>query len=158
MIKNIVVSIAGGMESFVTAKYAIYLAKILQAKLTAVYVVDEKTLQELLKARVFVEIEADEYKTDLEQEGRYSLDRMRALAQSKNVEFEGVILKGCIHEEVINKAIELKADLLVMGGFKDVLSWKDTYSEGERIFREYPNSILVVRNTQEAEKLYREVA
>ncbi len=158
MIKNIVVAVAGGAASIVTAKYAIYLAKLLQAKVTAVYVVDEKSLQELLHSRVFVELEAREYEIDLEQEGRYFMDRVRALAENKKVEFEGLVLKGGIHDEVVNKAKEINADLLVMGDLKDVLSWQEVVSnEAERILRESPCPVVVLKNPQEAEMLYREL-
>ena len=156
--KNIVVSVAGGQASFVTAKYAIYLARLLQAKLTAIYVVDEKTLQDLLKTRIFVEAEAREYETNLEQQGRYFMERVRVMAEAKKIEFEGLVLKGVIHDEVINKTRELQADLLVMGDLKEVLSWQEaSYSEGERIFRESPRSVVVVKSPQEVERLYKEV-
>lgn len=156
--RNIVVTVAGGQPSFITVKYAIYLAKLLQAKLTAIYVVDEKALQELLKARIFVQIEAMEYETDLEHQGRYFMDKVKVMAESKKVEFEGLVLKGTIHDEVVNKAKELRADLLVMGDLKEVLSWKEAfYNEGERIFRESPCPVVVVKNPQEVERLYKEV-
>ena len=86
--KQIVVSLVGGPPSIVTAKYAIYLAKLLQVKLTAIYVIDEKTIQELLKSRVFVEIEAREYEIDMEQQAKLFMQRIKALAENKKVEFE----------------------------------------------------------------------
>lgn len=155
--KHIMAAVAAGSASLITAKYAIYLAKILQVKLSAVYVVDEKTLQELLKSRIFVAIEAREYEIDLEQQGRYFLERVRLMAESKKVEFEAILLRGVIHEEVINKIKELSADLLVMGDLKEVLSWKDAYSEGERIFRECPCPVVLVKNPQEVERIYKEL-
>ncbi|MFA5388518.1 MAG: universal stress protein [Candidatus Omnitrophota bacterium] len=156
--KQIIVSLAGGPTSIITAKYAIYLAKLLQVKLTAIYVIDENTLQELLKSRIFVEIEAREYEIDMEQQSRLFMQRVRALAENKKVEFDSVILKGEVHTEIAAKAKELGADLLVMGDLKEVLSWKEAfYSEGERIFRESPCPVVVVKNPQEAERLYKEL-
>jgi nucleotide-binding universal stress UspA family protein len=105
-----------------------------------------------------VEIEAKEYEMDLEQQGRLFLERVKALAENKKVEFEPVILKGEVHSEVINKTKELGADLLVMGDLKEVLSWKEAfYCEGERIFRESPCPVVIVKNPQEAERLYKEL-
>ncbi|MFA4991300.1 MAG: universal stress protein [Candidatus Omnitrophota bacterium] len=157
MIKNIIVAVADGPKSLLTAKYAIYLARLLQAKLTAVYVIDEKSLQELLRSRVFVEIEAREYEIDLEQQGRFFIERVKALAENKKIEFEGLVLKGGVHDEVINKAREIAADLLVMGDLKEVLSWQEVASnDAERILRESPCPVVVVKNPQEAERLYRE--
>ena len=73
-----------------------------------------------------------------------------------------MILKGVIHSEVVNKAKELGADLLVMGDLKEVLSWQEAlYSEGERIFIESPCPVVVVKNPissrSEVERLYNEL-
>lgn len=157
--KQIITPLAGGPASIITAKYAIYLAKLLQVKLTAIYVIDENAIQELLKSRVFVEIEAKEYEIDMEQQSKLFMQRIQTLAENKKVEFEALILKGEIHSEVVSKARELGADLLVMGDLKEVLSWKEAlYSEGERMFRESPCPVVIVKNPQEAERLYKELA
>jgi len=158
-VKQIIVPLADGPASVITAKYAIYLAKLLQVKLTAIYVIDQNAIQELLKSRVFVEIEAKEYEIDMEQQSRFFMQRIKTLAENKKVKFESIILKGEVHTEIANKAKELGADLLVMGDLKEVLSWKEAlYSEGERIFRESPCPVLIVKNPQEAERLYKELA
>ena len=157
--KQIIVPLAGGPASVITAKYAIYLAKLLQVKLTAIYIIDQNAIQELLKSRVFVEIEAKEYEIDMEQQSRLFMQRIKSLADNKKVEFDSIVLKGEVHTEIANKARELGADLLVMGDLKEVLSWKEAlYSEGERIFRESPCPVVIVKNPQEAERLYKELA
>ncbi|MBU1912148.1 MAG: universal stress protein [Candidatus Omnitrophica bacterium] len=160
--KSIVVALAGGAPSIITAKYAIYLAKLLQVKLIAICVIDEKAIQELLKSRVFVEIEAKEYEIDMDQQSKLFMQRVKALAENKKVECETLILKGEIHSEVVDKAKELGADLLVMGDLKEVLSWQEAlYSEGERIFRESTCPVVVVKNPilgrSEVERLYNEL-
>ncbi|MGE5197864.1 MAG: universal stress protein [Deltaproteobacteria bacterium] len=157
--KNIVVAVAGAPASLITAKYAVYLAKILGAKLTAIYVVNEKVLQELLRSRIFVEVEARVYERDLEEQGRLFLERIKKIADNKYVEFEGMLLRGTVHTEVVNKARELQADMLVMGELKETFSRKETfYDEGERIFREAHCPVVVVKNPAEVEKLYKELA
>jgi len=160
--KNIFVPLAGGPPSIITAKYAIYLAKLLQTKMTVACVIDEKAIQDLLKSRVFVEVEAKEYEIDMEQQSKLFMQRIKALAENKKVECETLILKGEIHNEVVRKAKDIRADLLVMGDMKEVLSWQEAlYSEGERIFRESPCPVVVVKNPilgrSEIEKLYNEL-
>jgi len=157
-INNIVVSIANAATSLVTAKYAIYLAKLLGAKLTVVFVVNKGVMQELLRTRVFVEVEAIEYEHDLEEQGKQFLERVKKLAEAKGVEFEGSLLKGVVHDEVVNKVKELSAELLVMGEVKEMLSIKDSfYDEGKRIFYEAPCPVIIVKNPQEVERLYKEI-
>lgn len=156
-IKTIAVSLAGASASLVTAKYAIYLAKQLGAKLYGIYVVDETSLHDLLKSRIFVEVEAREYEKELIEQGRNLLERIAKMAEAKGVAFEGLHLRGVIHEEVVNKAESLGADLLVMGELREVLSAKEAFfDEGERIFRESPCPVVIVKNPENVEKLYRE--
>jgi len=155
-IQTIAVSISGGNASLITAKYAIYLAKQLQSKLCVIYVVDEKSLHELLKSRIFVEIEEVEYEHDLKNQGKISLERITKMAEAKGVVCEPLLLEGVIHDEVVNKTRELVADLLVIGDLKEVLSAREVfYDEGERIFRESPCPVVVVKNPLEVERLYK---
>jgi nucleotide-binding universal stress UspA family protein len=120
--------------------------------------VDDKPLRELLRTRIFVEVEAREYERELAEQGRSLLERIAKLAELKNVIFEGLLLKGVIHEEVINKTAQLDADLLIMGELKEILSAREAFfNEGEYIFRESPVPVLVVKNPQRAEYLYKEL-
>jgi len=141
-----------------TAKYSIYLSKQLDAKLFAVYVIDARSLHELLKTRIFVEIEAVEYERDLKDQGLNVLERVKKMAEIKKVECEGLLLKGVIHEEVVNAVIEVSADLLVIGELKEVVSRREIfYDEGERIFRESSCPVVVVKNPEEVKRLYKEL-
>jgi nucleotide-binding universal stress UspA family protein len=157
-IKTILVSVSGSAGSPVTAKYAICLAKILGIKLFAVYVVNDRMLQELLRSRIFVEVEARAYERDLEQQGRVFLERIAKMAESKGVEFEGILLKGVVSDEVILKIKELNADILVMGELKELTSRAEVfYDEGERIFRKSPCPVVVVKNPAAVENLFKEI-
>lgn len=156
---TIVVSIAGSAASLVTAKYAVALAKLLSVKLVALYVVDKKVLQDLLKSRIFVDVEARVYERDLEQQGAGILERIARMAQEKGVAFEGVLMKGVVSDEVLNKVQELRADLLVMGELKEMTSRTEVfYDEAERILRRCPCPVVVVKNPAMVEVLYKETA
>lgn len=72
-IKNIMVCVATEGMSLITVKYAICLAKIFQARLSAMYVVNERLLHELLKSKILVDIEARSYEKDLEDQGSHFL-------------------------------------------------------------------------------------
>ncbi|MFA5338293.1 MAG: universal stress protein, partial [Candidatus Omnitrophota bacterium] len=146
-ILNIAVSLSGSAASLITAKYAIYLAKQLNAKLYAIYVVDARSLHELLKTRIFVEIEAVEYERDLKDQGVNVLERIKKMAEMKKVEYESLLLEGVVHEEVVSKTRDISADLLVIGELKEIVSRREIfYDEGERIFRESPCPVVVVKN------------
>jgi nucleotide-binding universal stress UspA family protein len=157
-LRTIVVSIAGSPGSLITAKYAIALAKLLSVKLVVLYVVNIKVLQDLLKSRIFVDVEARVYERDLEQQGSAILERIGRMAAEKGVVHEGLLLKGTISDEVLNKTQELQADLLVMGELKEMTSRAEVfYDEGERILRRCPCPVVMVKNPAMVEALYKEI-
>ena len=156
-IKHVMVAVGAFSNSLFPAKYALVMAKQLQARLTAVHVVNEKVLQDLLKSRVFVETEARQYQRDLEEQGKAFMERLQKLAQEKGVPLDTVITSGEISVEVVRKAQELKADVLVMGELKEVFSTRDFfYDEGERLFRRCFCPVLVVKNPAHVETLFNE--
>jgi nucleotide-binding universal stress UspA family protein len=157
-IKTIALSGAGGVKSLSTAKYAVYLAKVLKARLVGFYVVDDQSLKELLKSGIFVAAEAAEYDEELENQGKSFLERVRKMAQSKGVECELLLLRGLVHEAVINKLREINADILVIGELREVCSRKEVFYEaGERMFREANCPVIVVKNPEMVDRLYQEI-
>ncbi|MCK5533784.1 universal stress protein [bacterium] len=154
-IQKILVAIAGGEASLGTAKYAISLAKWLNAELIAIYVVDMKALNDLLRVKLFVQIEEQEYEHDLESQGERYLKHTEKLAKAKGVTISTVEIKGIVHEEVTKKIKESDIDLLVMGELKEASSRRETfYDESERIFREAPCPVLVVKGDEEIDEMY----
>jgi len=156
-IQNIMVAVGAFSHSLVPAKYAVVLAKQLNARLTAVHVINVKVLKDLLKNRVFVESEARQYECDLEEQGRLFMERLTKLAGEKGVTLETAIVRGEISIEVCRKAQEMKADILVMGELKQIFSTAEFfYDEGERLFRRAHCPILVVKDPERVEALYAE--
>lgn len=154
-IKRIMVFIEANEASLLAARYAVFLAKIAGAELIAVYVVDVKTLNDLLKARIFVQMEETDYERDLEEDGKRYLNYVRCLAEAKAVAVTTLLTKGDVHSVVVCKAKEFGVDMLVMGELETPLSRRDCYyNEGERIFREARCPVLVVKGEEEARALY----
>lgn len=144
--RRILLYLNGSEESFLALRYALSLAELTGGELLGVYVVDEKTLAELTKAKVFVEKEEQEYEQDLINDGKKFLRFLEKQAAKRNIKVSTYLLRGIVHEEVVKKAQELGADLLVMGELEEALSRKDSfYDEEERIFREAPCPVLVVK-------------
>ena len=64
-LQKIMVHIDGTEQSITAAQYAICLAKALNAELTAVYVINTRALNDLVKSHIFLETEQDEYQRDI---------------------------------------------------------------------------------------------
>jgi nucleotide-binding universal stress UspA family protein len=157
-IKNILVALAGMTPSMTTLKYALYLSKTLGAFLTVMHVINRNVLQDLLRSRVLVASEAREFDTDLEVQGRLFLERVKRMVEAKGLACETMLVSGTIATEIANAAAALKADLLVVGEMKPCHSRKDIFvSEGSNIMHSAPCPVVVAKNAQEIDKLFKEI-
>lgn len=157
-LKKILLYIDGSESSIVAAQLAIAMAKSYEGALRVIYVVNENLLSELLKAKIFVQMEKMDYERDLEEDGKRYLNYIVKLAHRKGLEIETVLRKGVVHEEVSHEVDECGADLLVQGELGEVLSLRDSFYEaGERILRKVKCPVLVVRGYDKIEKLFEEL-
>ncbi len=154
-LKKILLYLDGSDSCITAAQYAITLAKFYGSDITAVYVVNLSVLEDLVKVRIFVKTEELDYERDFEEDGRRYLNYVSELARDKGVGISGVLLKGVVHEEVVSKADEIEADLIIMGELEEPVSRSDAfYDEGERIFRGAKCPVLVVKGDEKIERLY----
>lgn len=154
-LNKILLYIDGSESSILAAQMAIVLCKKYGSQLRVIYVVNEKLLSELLKAKVFVQMEKMDYERDLEEDGKRYLNYIVKLADRKGVAIETVLKKGVVHEEVSREVEDHGSDLLVQGELGEVLSLRDSfYEEGERILRKVICPVMVVRNRKRVERLY----
>ena len=148
-----------GSEGCITAaQYAVALSKKMGAELIALYVVNISLLEELTKAKIFVKIEEMDYEQDLEQDGRRYLNYISELARSKGVEIQTHLVRGVVNKEVISRIEEWQIDLLVMGELDPILSRTDAFhDEAELIFRKAKCSVLVVKDADLVERMYKKL-
>jgi nucleotide-binding universal stress UspA family protein len=152
---KVLIYIDGSESSILAAKFAIALSASHHSLLKAIYVVNENLLTELLKARIFVQMEKMDYERDLEEGGKRYLNYVVKLGEKKGVKVETLLRKGVVHD-IVGKEIEnYGCDLLVQGELGEVLSLRDAhYEEGERILRKASCPVLIVRDKQKVEKMY----
>jgi len=154
-LRRILLYIDGSESSIVAAQFAITIAKIYSCELKALYVVNEDLLNELLRAKVFVQVEKMDYERDLEEDGKRYLNYIEKLANSKGLEIEKSLRKGVVHEEVAKEVEEWGCDVLVQGELGEVLSLRDSfYEEGERILRKVSCPVMVVRGSAKIQAMF----
>jgi nucleotide-binding universal stress UspA family protein len=152
---KILIYIDGSESSILAAKFAIALSAKHHSLLKAIYVVNDNLLTELLKARIFVQMEKMDYERDLEEDGKRYLNYVVKLGEKKGVKVETLLRKGIVHDIVGEEIAHCGCDLLIQGELGEVLSLRDAhYEEGERILRRATCPVLVVRDKQKVEKLY----
>ena len=115
---NIVVAITGSNASILAAKYAIVMAKTYQCRLSAVYVVDTATINQLALSKIFVQEESQDFEKSLEENGERYLSFVEELAMAKNIKIEREMRRGSVYTEILAVADEKKADVIIFGGWE----------------------------------------
>lgn len=155
VIESILVHVDGTEASMTACQYAVLLAKGTGARLVAMYVINTRALQDLVKARIFLQAEQDEYQLDLEADAERYLNHVRELAERKGVDVEFVKRSGTVHQEIRNEVMKRKIDTLVIGELAGVRSRRDEfYDEAERALRTVPCTVIVVKDDDRVWSLF----
>ena len=154
-IKKILVYVDGTESSVTAAQYAVVLSRATGAQLAALYVVNTRALEDLLKARIFIKAEEEEYKRDLEADANRYLNHVQSLARKKGLTVEAVSVSGSVQQEIRKYVQENEIDLLVIGELSRVRSRRDEfYNEAERAMRSVSCSVLIVKDEDRVWELY----
>lgn len=154
-IKKILVYVDGTEQSIAAAQYAIILAKACSAELFALYVINTRALNELVKSRIFIESEQEEYSRDLEEDAARYLNHVKELAYKKGISVTAEKASGMVHGEIKNKVAEHGIDLLVIGEISQIRSRRDElYNETERAMRSVTCSVLIAKDEEKIWDLY----
>lgn len=159
LFQNVVILINGSEASIHAAQYGILLSKLYHCNLKAVYVVDSASLKQLTMQKFFVADESRMYEDSLRADGNRYLDYVADLGKSKGVKIETELRTGAVWSEVIMAADEMKAGLILVGGYKTEMNSNveihDTVSSASRdIIMNAHCSVLVVREKM-IEQLYK---
>lgn len=155
LFEKILLHVEATERSLAAARYAIVLAKTCGASLHAVYVINEQVLEELFRAKVFLAEEGVDLARDLEADGKRYLAFVARLAAQKDVPLTTELLKGIVHEQVVEKAREMEANLLVLGEIEESVSRRDCfYNESERILSTARCPVLVVKGDEAIRNVY----
>ena len=141
LFQKIVLATDGSEYSANVVKYAIELAKISEAKIYAIYVVD---------TGIFTSIPMDVAWTNmyelLKQEGNVATNQVESEAMAANIEVESVTVEGHPAEEIIKLAEDKSADIIVMGTLgKSGLDRFLLGSVAEKVSRTSKIPVMIVR-------------
>lgn len=154
-IQRMMVYIDGTEESLTAIEFAVLLAKSNGADLSACYVVNTRALGELVRTRIFLESEEQEYSHDLEADAERYLNHAKKVAASKELQIHTIMRRGNVHQEILKIVDEEKIDLLVLGELPHVRSRRDEfYNEAERAMRSVRCSVLIVKDEDRVASLF----
>lgn len=144
--RNILLVVDGTESSVKAAEYALRLVQATRGKLVAISVVDVDTLRKLASAHILVEQEMGEFERELERNQRRHLDYVAQRAGKAKVAIETVLRKGVCHSAVLAEQKAIKADVIIMGGFRSSYTKHDLVArERQLILDAAPCPVLVVK-------------
>lgn len=145
--KKILVYIDGTEQSITAAQYAICLASGFKAELLALYVINTRAMEDLLKARIFLQNEQVEYERDMEADATRYLNYVNELALKKGTAIAKHSVRGSVCKEIEKLVKDEGVDLLVIGELPRIRSRRDEfYDEAEQAMRSVPCSVLIVKD------------
>ena len=155
MFTKLLVYLDGSEDSVSAAMAAIVLATQLNAHLTAMYVVNTKALQDLVKMRIFLDSEQIEYQKDIEGDAVRYLQHVKKLGKQKGVEVETIQLSGSVSQSVKQYIATHDIDMLVLPGLSEIHSRRDELlSETDRMMRGATLPVFVVRDNDDIWDMY----
>ena len=154
-IQRIMVYVDGSEPSITGAQYAICLASFSGAELIVCYIVNTTAVEELLRARIFLQDEQVEYEHDMEADAERYLNYVGDLAARKGVPVIRNKGRGSVHREIVEAVKKHEVDLLVVGELSRIRSRRDEcYDEVERALRATPCSVLIVKDEDRVYEMY----
>lgn len=139
--KKIVIATDGSENSVNAVKHAIEVARISEASLSAVYVLDTGAF-----ASIPVDMAMGNMYEILKKEGDDAVKKVEDLAQAVGIEIESFNVEGHPAEEIIKISENVSADLIVMGTLgKSGLDRFLLGSVAEKVSRNSNMPVMVVR-------------
>ncbi|MBN1309506.1 MAG: universal stress protein [Chitinispirillaceae bacterium] len=158
IIERIMVYVDGSEQSVTAVEYALCLARATGASLSALYVINTRALDELVKASIFLRSEQEEYSRDIEADAQRYCNLVKDMARGKGVPVDTLCAKGSVHQEITAMIKERSIDLLVIGELSRMHSRRDElYDDTERAMRLSSCSVLIVKDGDRVSGLFDEM-
>ena len=140
-IKKILIPTDGSDYGMRAAEYGISIAKMLDAQIMVVYVIDDVVLDQISTVT-----ERGDAEQELKQDGQRHINYVLGLAEKESVKATSLLAKGRPFDQIVHLAKEQNMDLIVMGtyglkGAERILIG----SVAERVIEYSPCPVLVVK-------------
>lgn len=143
--KKIMIVVDGSKASYDATDYAIALAsRIPDCSLCAAFIVDTANMDILLQMHIFVSEERASFEGELETKGRRTLDYVRNRGLKSGLDIGTYLLKGRVTQIVLQAVRELGVEMLVIGGWHNGSTRKDTSSVEYQLLLDQADCPVVV--------------
>ena len=143
--KKVMIVVDGSQASYDAVSYAIAMAsRIPDCQLCAAFIVDTANMDLLLQMHIFVSEERASFESEMETKGRRTLDFVRAQGLKHDIEIDTYLMKGRVTQIVLQAIRELDVDMLIIGGWHNGSTRKDTSSVEYQLLLDQADCPVVV--------------
>jgi nucleotide-binding universal stress UspA family protein len=145
--QTILIATDGSKSSQKAVLQGMELAKLMGAKVYALYVLDKNAyIPPTLETPIYLGSKWDITEKTLRQEGDDAIRYANDVAKNKGIDFEGVVIEGNPANAILEFAEQKKVNLIIMGTFgKDGLERFLLGSVTDKVIRHSKSSVLVVK-------------
>ncbi|MHC1755194.1 MAG: universal stress protein [Methanosarcina sp.] len=145
--QKILIATDGSKYSQKAVLHGMELAKLMGAKVYALYVLDKKAyVPPVLETSIHLGSKWDIMEETLRQEGDEAIQYAKKVAEDKEINYEGVVVEGDPAHAILEFAEQNKVDLIVMGTLgKGGLERFLLGSVADKVVRHSKISVLVVK-------------
>ncbi len=144
LLEKMLLVVDGAEPSIAAANYAVGLARQTGGAITAVHVVDTAVMEYLQQMRIFLTDERQEFEQDLERTGQRYLEYVRAIAGNAGLTIDTVQVKGAFHQMILQRAREMQADVIILGGWHRTITRKDATSVERQLILDAADCPVIV--------------
>lgn len=152
--QKILIVVDGSQSSYDALDFALAMAsRIPSCELSAAFVIDTASMDVLLQMHIFVNEERSSFENELELKGRRTLDWVRTHASKYGIDINTFLLKGRVCQVILQSVRELNIGILVVGGWHDGATRKDTSSvERQMLLDQADCPVIVVKHRDPPKK------
>jgi nucleotide-binding universal stress UspA family protein len=149
--QKILIATDGSKYSQTAVLQGMELAKLMGAKVYALYVFDKKAyIPPVLETSIHLGSKWDITEEMLRQEGADAIEYAKKVAKDKGIDYEGLVLEGDPAHEILEFAEQNKVDLIIMGTLgKGGLEKFLLGSVADKVVKHSKISVLVVKKQKQ---------
>ncbi|MFA6814685.1 MAG: universal stress protein [Lentisphaeria bacterium] len=141
---NVLLVVDGSNNSLTATQFAINYAQKTGCHLLAAFIIDTATMDYLQQMRIFIQDEREDLERDMEQKGVRYLERVKCMAENRNVSIETTLRRGRLHQTILQVARDGKIDAIILAGWKHEIQQKDSTSIERQLILDLADCPVIV--------------
>lgn len=140
-VQKVLVIVDESAEAEKAFRYAREFCRATGAALSVAFVVDSASMDFLGKLHILIKEEQELFLAEIEARGKRLLQQLR---KEGEIPMDTYLLRGRVHHAVLRAARELAIDTIVLAGWKNIYTRKDTTSMERHLILDHADCPVII--------------